>query len=105
MIKSGDTKGTDTRADDGEQPPQLAEYQYYVGYVPITAQLTPEMAEDLDATPVGGETPDPPTEPVEATRGRVFGTGSAETANRRAYAQRARTPRNKKADDGSAGDD
>lgn len=36
-----------------DQPLELKEYEYYVGHVKVTAMLTEEMAQRLDAVPVG----------------------------------------------------
>lgn len=36
-----------------DQPVPLAEYEYYVGHMPITAQLTEAQAERMGAKPVG----------------------------------------------------
>lgn len=35
------------------QPLELKEYEYYVGHVKLTAMLTEEMANRLDAVPAG----------------------------------------------------
>lgn len=42
-----------------DEPVELKEYEYYVGHMPITAQLTAEQAEAMGAKPVG-EAVDPP---------------------------------------------
>lgn len=41
-----------------QEPQKLQEYQYRVGHMVTTAQLTEEMAERMGAVPLGEELPD-----------------------------------------------
>lgn len=43
-----------------QEPEELKEYHYYVGHMEVTAMLTEEMAEQLDAVPIDEEL-EPPT--------------------------------------------
>lgn len=56
-------KGVTPMAD----PQELAEYTYRVGHTETTAMLTPELAERLNAVPVG-DTPDDPDTNNQAER-------------------------------------
>jgi len=72
--------------DDREQgPPQLKEYHYYIGYIEHTAMLTEEMAEKLNAKPIGEDLDEPNINTNEQHRGSVQAAGET----------KARTPRNK----------
>lgn len=60
-----------------EQPQELAEYHYWVGYVEMTAQLTPEMAKTYNAVPVGEPLPDPAITTNTELRGTVLTSAAA----------------------------
>ena len=42
-----------------QEPEELKEYHYYVGYTEVTAMLTEEMADQLDAVPIDEELDEP----------------------------------------------
>lgn len=75
-----------------EQPEELKEYHYYVGWIEHTGLMTEEMAERFGAKPVD-EPLDPPDGPrKQGERGNLVSSRDVRGEERGA---RARTPRNK----------
>jgi hypothetical protein len=82
-------------------PKELKEYHYWVGHVETTAMLTPEMAERLNAKPVGEELPPPEeganneSERLSSRNREASQTGTTNEENEKAAAK-ARGARNKR---------
>jgi hypothetical protein len=85
-------------------PQKLEEYHYYVGYMETTAMMTPEMAEQVGAVPIG----EPLDEPDggkkgnneanrTATRNREADDAGVDNDDNQATQEKARGARNKRA--------
>jgi hypothetical protein len=74
-----------SQTDTQEEPEELKEYHYYIGYIEHTALMTEEMAETMNAKPVGEPLDEPNINTNEERRGSVQAPGYT----------KARTPRNK----------
>jgi hypothetical protein len=104
-IMTDPNAGTNPEVRDGnnDQPVELKEYAYYVGQAKMTAQLTPEMAEQLGAVEVGQGEPQKPGEGDGTNREAQRLSTQTQTAEERGVAgaeegmNKARQTRNRRA--------
>lgn len=76
----------DPNQQGDEKPEELKEYHYHIGYIEHSALLTEDMAEKLNAKPIGEPLDEPNINTNEQHRGNVQAAGEL----------KARTARNKR---------
>jgi hypothetical protein len=96
-----------SKADSTEveqEPVELQEYHYYVGYMETTAMMTPEMAEQVGAKPIDEPLDDPAGDKTgnneanrSASRMADAEKGGATNKDNEDAREKARQARNKRA--------